>query len=132
MSTGNEKHVKEKEVLYYGVSIKSWFETNMLHDIAILISSLVCMALLMFIAKDLDEEALHTHGYLLLATRVSIVCFVNSITLSITIFKKNAKYIEHTINNMEPESLKGYDKWNKISFTAGIWIFVIVSMFKYC
>lgn len=120
----------KKEVVYYGVLVKSWMNNSLVHDIAIFAFSLVCIVLFIIIPYGIDSKK-PIYDIILVITRFGLAFSVQSIVICVLIFENNAKYIEDLVKNKEPKSLKKYDIYNKLSFLGSVLTLITASVLRY-
>lgn len=120
----------KKEVVYYGVLVKSWMNNSLVHDIAIFAFSLVCIVMFIFIPYGIDSKK-SIYDIMLITTRLGLAFSAQSIVMCVLIFENNAKYIEDLIKDKEPKSLKKYDIYNKISFLSSVLLLLTSSVLRY-
>lgn len=122
----DSKEVTYYHALYYGVLAKSWMNSSLIHDVSILISSLVFLIVFTFLPSSIEIIESPNYDMIKLCILFGIVLSSQSLIVCTIIFKKNLKYIEDLIHDKEPKSLKAYDIYNMLSFTLSILILIII------
>lgn len=127
MSDTDSRINEAKEVEYYAAAVSAWLTTRFELDKSLLTLSTAGIGLIITLISTVGVRSIES----LILSLLTMVCFLITLICVLSIFGRNAKYIQATISGSGPTSdpfLASLDRIAVVSFMGGVILAAIIGI----